>query len=151
MYVCTYIYIYICVIQNPANPFRRGPAAHPEAHLAAAASETLIIIIIIIIIVIIIVINLYISLSLYIYIYIYIFLVVRNPVVTPQVSVTRGGLRLALRTLSHPPASVPQLNGFRHSAKGGAVETGCSDLLYNTTPIHCTPLTLHPPVMNTQV
>ena len=23
-------------------------------------------------------------------------------------------------------------------------------LLYNTTPIHCTPLRLHPPVMNTQ-
>ena len=44
---------------------------------------------------------------------------------------------------------------FLHSAKGGAVETGCSDLydvlLYNTTPIHCTPLTLHPPVMNTRV
>ena len=42
------------------------------------------------------------------------------------------------------------------SSKGGAVETGCSCftlqavLLYNTTPIHCTPLRLHPPLMNTQ-
>ena len=26
-----------------------------------------------------------------------------------------------------------------------------TDLLYNTTPIHCTPFPLHPPVMNTQV
>ena len=26
----------------------------------------------------------------------------------------------------------------------------CTSLLYNTTPIHCTPLPLHPPVMNTQ-
>ena len=25
-----------------------------------------------------------------------------------------------------------------------------TNLLYNTTPIHCTPLSLHPPVMNTQ-
>ena len=39
-----------------------------------------------------------------------------------------------------------------HSAKGGAVETGCSDLydvIYQfaiyTTPIHCTPHPLHPP------
>ena len=39
------------------------------------------------------------------------------------------------------------LDECRHSAKGGAVETGCSclyyaiytDLLHNTTPIHCTP------------
>ena len=50
-----------------------------------------------------------------------------------------------------------------HSAKGGAVETGCiymmlstsslyntACLLYNTTPIHCTPVPLHPTVMNTQ-
>ena len=45
-----------------------------------------------------------------------------------------------------------------HSAKGGAVETGCSGLhyivgcclLHNTTPILCTLLALHPPVMNTQ-
>ena len=45
------------------------------------------------------------------------------------------------------------------SSKGGAVETGCSGLYYiiyymcllhNTTPIHCTPLRLHPPLMNTQ-
>ena len=42
------------------------------------------------------------------------------------------------------------------SAKGGAVETGCSGLhyiiavlLYDTTPIRCTPLRQHPPVMNT--
>ena len=26
----------------------------------------------------------------------------------------------------------------------------CTSLLYNTTPIHCTPLPLHPPLMNTQ-
>ena len=46
---------------------------------------------------------------------------------------------------------------FQDSSKGGAVETGCSDLYdvkyylsYNTTPIHCTPLRLHPPLMNTQ-
>ena len=26
----------------------------------------------------------------------------------------------------------------------------CTSLPYNTTPIHCTPLPLHPPVMNTQ-
>ena len=25
-----------------------------------------------------------------------------------------------------------------------------TSLLYNTTPIHCTPLPLHPPLMNTQ-
>ena len=39
-------------------------------------------------------------------------------------------------------------SGHQDSAKGGAVETGCSDvydviftsLLHNTTPIHCTPL-----------
>ena len=42
------------------------------------------------------------------------------------------------------------------SSKGGAVEIGCSDfmmytsLLYNPTPIHCTPLRLHPPLMKTQ-
>ena len=44
------------------------------------------------------------------------------------------------------------------SSKGGAVETGCSDLhyliyvvlLHNTTPIHCNPLQLHTPLMNTQ-
>ena len=42
--------------------------------------------------------------------------------------------------------------------KGGAVETGgkviymmsYTSLLYTTTPIHCTPLPLHSPVMNTQ-
>ena len=28
--------------------------------------------------------------------------------------------------------------------------TLCTSLLYDTTPIHCTPLPLHPPVMNTQ-
>ena len=51
-------------------------------------------------------------------------------------------------------ASVPHPG--LHSAKGGAVETGCSDfmmlyisLLYDTNPMHCTPLPLHPPVMNT--
>ena len=27
----------------------------------------------------------------------------------------------------------------------------CTSLLYNTTPIHCTPLRLHPPLMNTQL
>ena len=27
----------------------------------------------------------------------------------------------------------------------------CTSLLYDTTPIHCTPLRLHPPVMNTPV
>ena len=47
---------------------------------------------------------------------------------------------------------------FQDSSKGGAVETGCSDfiwcyaliLLHTTTPIYCTPVPLHPPVMNTQ-
>ena len=41
-------------------------------------------------------------------------------------------------------------------SKGGAVETGCSGSHYiigccitYTTPIHCTPLRLHPPLMNT--
>ena len=43
---------------------------------------------------------------------------------------------------------------IQYSSKGGAVETGCSDLyyrmlyislVYNTTPIHRTPLPLHPP------
>ena len=46
------------------------------------------------------------------------------------------------------------------SSKGGAVETGCSGSRYmigcfiiminDTTPIHCTPLPMHPPVMNSQ-
>ena len=50
------------------------------------------------------------------------------------------------------------------SSKGGALETGCSDVyiyiyihmmlctnvLCNATPIRCTPLRLNPPVMNTQ-
>ena len=44
--------------------------------------------------------------------------------------------------------------GGSRSIKGGAVETGYSDLyviyyilvlLYGTTPIHCSPLPLHPP------
>ena len=43
-------------------------------------------------------------------------------------------------------------------AKAQDSSKGCSDLygaimlvlLYDTTPIHCTPLRLHPPVMNTQ-
>ena len=43
--------------------------------------------------------------------------------------------------------------------RGGAVEAGCSGLhyiigcfitSYHTTHIHCTPLRLHPPSMNTQ-
>ena len=46
--------------------------------------------------------------------------------------------------------------GFLHSAKGGAVETGCSglhDVIYQftTTPIHCTPDPLHPPLQSIQV
>ena len=46
---------------------------------------------------------------------------------------------------------------FLHSAKGGAVEAGCSVLygamyylLHNTTPVHCTPLPLHPPLQSIQ-
>ena len=52
---------------------------------------------------------------------------------------------------------------FQDASKGGAVETGCSRLhyvigcclyiyiyIYDTTPIHCIPLRLHPPLMNTQ-
>ena len=47
---------------------------------------------------------------------------------------------------------------IQDSSKGGAVEIGCSDLymmlctslLYNTTPIHCTPLPLHPPLRNVE-
>ena len=44
---------------------------------------------------------------------------------------------------------------LQDSSKGGAVEQGVvmymmlyTSLLYNTTPIHCTPLRLHPLVMN---
>ena len=68
--------------------------------------------------------------------------------------------RLCSANLSASPEPRPEVGrawADQDSSKGRAVETGCSGyiilyavLLYNTTPIHCTPLRLHPPLMNTQ-
>ena len=54
-------------------------------------------------------------------------------------------------------AFAPRSHIIQDSSKGGAVETGCSGshhiigcLLYSTTPIHCTPFPLHPPLLSIQ-
>ena len=65
--------------------------------------------------------------------------------------------------VSDPVRKLVEPHFFHMRWRWGAVETGCSDLydiyiyiyiytslLYSTTPIHCTPLPLHPAVMNTQ-
>ena len=99
-------------------------------------------------------IHMYVCMHVCVCVYIYIYIYMYTHVQTAQQHHTNDlGEAPPARRTAHGSVS-PRLKIHQRGVqwKQGVVTCMvlCTSLLYNTTPIHCTPLPLHPPVMNTQ-